>query len=127
MSEATPALEMRRVFGRALVEHGRADPRIVVLDNDSGATTMAGMFDQAFPDRYFDVGIAEKNLFGTAAGLAASGFVPVATTFAVFATRCALDRSRCRSPIRRSTSRCPATTSGRAAPAPPTARSKTSP
>lgn len=83
---------MRRVFGQMLVEQGHADERIVVLDNDSGATTMAGMFDAVFPRRYFDVGIAEKNLFGTAAGLAASGFIPIATTFAVFATRCALDQ-----------------------------------
>jgi transketolase len=83
---------MRRVFGETLVAQGRDDPRIVVLDNDSGATSLANLFEAAFPARYFDVGIAEKNLFGTAAGLAASGFVPVATTFAVFATRCALDQ-----------------------------------
>jgi transketolase len=84
--------EMRRVFGETLVAQGRADPRIVVLDNDSGATTLAGLFEAVFPNRYFDVGIAEKNLFGTAAGLAASGYLPVAATFAVFATRCALDQ-----------------------------------
>jgi transketolase len=92
MSEGGSGLEMRRAFGQTLVRQGHENSKIVVLDNDSGDTTMAGLFDKAFPRRYFDVGIAEKNLFGTAAGLAASGFIPVATTFAVFATRCALDQ-----------------------------------
>jgi transketolase len=92
MSHSSPLPEMRRVFGETLVAQGHADPRIVVLDNDSGATTLSAMFDAVFPRRFFDVGIAEKNLFGTAAGLASSGFVPIATTFAVFATRCALDQ-----------------------------------
>ena len=87
MSESADGVEMRQVFGQTLVRQGQEDPRMVVLDNDSGATTMAGLFDAAFPRRYFDVGIAEKNLFGTAAGLVASGFIPIATTFAVFAAR----------------------------------------
>src|SRR5262245_58199538 len=92
MSEAGGAVEMRRVFAEALVEIGRADERVVVLDNDSGLTTLSDPFKQAIPDRYIDLGIAEKNLFGTAAGLAASGFIPYPTVFAAFAARCANDQ-----------------------------------
>ncbi len=92
MSEAGRPTEMRQAFAQALVELGSADSRIVVLDNDVGLTTLSDQFRAAFPDRYIDIGIAEKNLFGTAAGLAASGLIAFPTTFAVFATRCALDQ-----------------------------------
>jgi transketolase len=84
--------EMRRAFGEELVELGRENRRIVVLDNDVNTTTLSSLFRQAFPDRFFEVGIAEKNLFGTAAGLATGGYIPFPTTFAAFATRCALDQ-----------------------------------
>ena len=91
MSEPGPT-EMRQVFAEALVELGADEPRIVVLDNDVGLTTLSEKFRASFPERYIDIGIAEKNLFGTAAGLAASGMIAFPTTFAVFATRCALDQ-----------------------------------
>lgn len=84
--------EMRRAFADELVSLGRRDDRIVVLDNDVGLTSLSETFRAEFPDRYIDLGIAEKNLFGTAAGLAADGMIPFPTTFAVFATRCALDQ-----------------------------------
>lgn len=84
--------EMRTAFGEALVQFGRQDQRIVVLDNDVNTTSMTVLFRQALPDRFIEIGIAEKNLFGTAAGLATTGYIPFATTFAVFATRCALDQ-----------------------------------
>jgi transketolase len=92
MSEASATPEMRRVFAETLVELGRGDPRIVVLDNDVDLTSQTALFRLTFPTRFVEVGIAEKNLFGTAAGLAASGFVAVPTTFASFAVRCALDQ-----------------------------------
>jgi transketolase len=83
---------MRRVFAERLVELGRGDPRVVVLDNDVDLTSLTVLFRQAFPTRFIELGIAEKNVFGTAAGLAASGFVAVPTTFASFVVRCALDQ-----------------------------------
>lgn len=92
MSEPAGAVEMREAFAEALVALGAEEPRIIVLDNDVGLTTLSERFRDSFPERYIDMGIAEKNLFGTAAGLALSGFIPFPTTFAVFATRCALDQ-----------------------------------
>ncbi len=92
MSEAGGAPEMRRAFADELVELGGHEPRLVVLDNDVGLTSLSQAFRDRFPERYIDLGIAEKNLFGTAAGLAAAGFIAMPTTFAVFATRCALDQ-----------------------------------
>jgi transketolase len=83
---------MRRAFADELVELGEREPRLVVLDNDVGLTSLSQPFRERFPERYIDLGIAEKNLFGTAAGLAAAGLIAMPTTFAVFATRCALDQ-----------------------------------
>jgi transketolase len=83
---------MRKAFADELVELGRTDPRIVVLDNDVDLTSLTSVFRRSFPERFVEIGIAEKNLFGTAAGLAASGFVPFPTTFAAFVVRCALDQ-----------------------------------
>lgn len=90
MSEA--GAEMRRAFAAELVALGEAEPRLVVLDNDVGLTSLSQRFRERFPERYIDLGVAEKNLFGTAAGLAAAGMIAMPTTFAVFATRCALDQ-----------------------------------
>ncbi len=92
MSEAGGAMEMRKAFAEELVALGAEEARLVVLDNDVGLTSQSQSFREAYPDRYIDLGIAEKNLFGTAAGLATSGFIPMPTTFAAFATRCALDQ-----------------------------------
>jgi transketolase len=92
MSDESATPEMRLAFAETLVELGRADPRIVVLDNDVDLTSLTSLFRVAFPTRFIELGIAEKNVFGTAAGLAASGFVAVPTTFASFAARCALDQ-----------------------------------
>jgi transketolase len=85
-------LEMRRAFADKLVELGKADPRIVVLDNDVDLTSLTSIFRTSLPERFVEIGIAEKNLFGTAAGLAVSGFMPFPTTFAAFVVRCALDQ-----------------------------------
>jgi len=78
-------------FGHALVEAGERDPRIVGLTADLGKYTDMHLFAERFPDRFFQIGMAEQNLIGVAAGLARTGFVPFATTYCVFATRRAYD------------------------------------
>jgi transketolase len=83
---------MRRAFADELVALGASEPRLVVLDNDVGLTSLSQRFRDAYPERYVDLGVAEENLFGTAAGLAAAGMIAMPTTFAAFATRCALDQ-----------------------------------
>lgn len=84
----------REAYGKALVELGDTLPEVVVLDADLSKSTKTEYFKAAFPDRFFDMGIAEQNLMGTAAGLAASGKIPFASTFAVFATGRAYDQIR---------------------------------
>jgi transketolase len=83
---------MRDAFGQTLVELGHKYPRMLTLDADLHTSSKATMFKKAFPDRFIQVGIAEQNLFGISAGLALSGFMPFPSTFAVFATRRALDQ-----------------------------------
>jgi transketolase len=85
-------LEMREAFGRGLVELGREDSRILVLDADLNTSSKTVLFKKVFPDRFFQIGIAEQNLFGIAAGMALEGFIPIPSTFAAFATRRALDQ-----------------------------------
>jgi transketolase len=85
---------MREAYGRILVELGRENPDIVVLDADLCASTMTKYFMAEFPERSFDVGIAEQNMIGIAAGLAASGKIPFASTFAVFAPGRCFDQIR---------------------------------
>lgn len=85
---------MREAYGRTLVELGKTNPDIVVLDADLCASTMTKYFMQEFPERSFDVGIAEQNMIGIAAGLAASGKIPFASTFAVFAPGRCFDQIR---------------------------------
>jgi transketolase len=84
----------RNAYGETLVELGKIDGRIVVLDADLCKSTMAVLFQDAFPDRYFEMGIAEANMMSTAAGLAVSGKIAFASTFAVFATGRAYDQIR---------------------------------
>ncbi|HQA48146.1 MAG TPA: transketolase family protein [Bacillota bacterium] len=76
----------RDAYGKALVDLGRQNRDIVVLDADLSTSTKTALFAKEFPDRFFNMGIAEQNLMGTAAGLAASGKIPFASTFAIFAT-----------------------------------------
>lgn len=87
-------LATRVAFGEALVELGNEDPRVVVLDGDLGNATRVDLFAVAHPGRFFQMGIAEQNMVGVAAGLAAGGFVPFVTTFAAFATHRDLDQIR---------------------------------
>ncbi|NLP18580.1 MAG: transketolase family protein, partial [Firmicutes bacterium] len=76
----------RDAYGKALAELGHLNPDIVVLDADLSGSTRTAVFAQEFPERFFNMGIAEANMMGTAAGLAAAGKIPFASTFAVFAT-----------------------------------------
>jgi len=91
-SQDKKPLEMRDAFGQTLVELGRELPQMIVLDADLHTSSKAQYFKKAFPDRFIQVGIAEQNLFGIAAGLALTGFIPFPSTFAVFAARRALDQ-----------------------------------
>ena len=85
---------LREVFGHTLAKLADTDPRILVLDADVGSSTRVDLFEDHHPDRYLPMGIAEQNMFGVAAGLADFGFVPFATTFAVFAAKRGLDQIR---------------------------------
>jgi transketolase len=84
----------RTVYGETLVELGRQDERIVVLEADLSKTTMTKLFEQEFPERFFEVGIGEQNMISTAAGLALSGKIAFANSFAVFATGRPYDQIR---------------------------------
>jgi len=90
----TRKIATREAYGEALVELGRENPAVVVLDADLSKSTKTSLFARAFPDRFFNVGIAEQNLMGTAAGLAAAGKIPFASTFAIFATGRAFEQVR---------------------------------
>lgn len=79
------AQAMRNAYGDALLTM-LEDPRVVVLDADLAKATTAAKFAKACPKRFFDMGISEQNLMGTAAGMAISGLKPFASTFALFAT-----------------------------------------
>ncbi len=75
----------RDAYGKALVEFGAKYDNLVVLDADLAAATKTEMFKKAYPDRFFDCGIAENNMIGVASGLALSGKIPFASSFAMFA------------------------------------------
>jgi transketolase len=78
-------------FGHALVELAKARPDVLGMTADLGKYTDLHIFGKAFPERYYQMGMAEQLLFGAASGLAAEGFMPFATTYAVFASRRAYD------------------------------------
>ena len=84
----------RMVYGNTLVELGRQDERIVVLDADLGGSTMGKLFEAEFPERHFEMGIAEANMTSVAAGLAQTGKIPFTNSFAVFAGGRAYDQIR---------------------------------
>ena len=83
---------LRDAFGEALLELGKENENIVVLDADVAHPTRASYFEEEYPQRFFQVGVAEQNLMGIAAGLATVDLIPFATTFAVFATKKACDQ-----------------------------------
>lgn len=84
----------RDAYGEALVELGAQNRKIVVLDADLSKSTKTSDFAKVYPERFFNLGIAEQNLLGTAAGFAASGKIPFASSFAVFAVGRAYDQIR---------------------------------
>ena len=84
----------RQSYGEALVELGAEHDDFVVLDADLAAATQTGKFKAAYPDRFFDAGIAEQNLMGLAAGVASTGHVAFASTFAMFAAGRAFEQVR---------------------------------
>lgn len=84
----------RQSYGEALLELGKENEKIVVLDADLSGATKTNLFAKKFPNRFFDIGIAEANMVGIAAGLATSGKIPYASTFAVFAAGRAYDQIR---------------------------------
>ena len=84
----------RESYGNALAELGGQYPDLIVLDADLAAATKTGIFKKAYPDRHIDCGIAECNMVGTAAGLAATGKVPFVSSFAMFAAGRAFEQIR---------------------------------
>ncbi|KAF1086112.1 1-deoxy-D-xylulose-5-phosphate synthase [Sporotomaculum syntrophicum] len=90
----TKKIATRDAYGATLVELGGKNPAVVVLDADLSKSTKTYDFGQKFPSRFFNMGIAEQNLMGTAAGLAAAGKIVFASTFAVFGTGRVYDQIR---------------------------------
>ncbi|MFW5941341.1 MAG: transketolase family protein [Chloroflexota bacterium] len=85
---------LRNIFGEALLDLARRNERVVVLDGDLGNSTKAEYVRQEFPERFFNMGIAESNLVGVGAGLAACGFIPFITSFSSFLLCNAYDQIR---------------------------------
>ena len=87
-------MNMRKAYGEALLALGKANGKVVALEADLGKSTMSNMFGAEFPERYFQMGIAEANMISTAAGLALTGHIAYASTFAVFASGRPYDQIR---------------------------------
>lgn len=85
---------LRKAYGDALVELGAQNQDVVALEADLGKSTMSCLFQDAYPHRYFEMGIAEQDMMSTAAGLALAGKIPFASTFAVFISGRAYDQIR---------------------------------
>ncbi|MEG1050127.1 MAG: transketolase family protein, partial [Oscillospiraceae bacterium] len=84
----------RESYGNALVELGKINSAVVVLDADLAGATKTGMFKKQFPERFFDCGIAEANMIGISAGLSTTGKIPFASSFAMFAAGRAFEQIR---------------------------------
>ena len=84
----------RQSYGEALAKLGEENENVVVLDADLSSATKTSIFAKKFPDRFFDIGIAEQDMMGTAAGLSTFGKIPYASTFAVFASGRSYDQVR---------------------------------
>ena len=87
-------MAMRDAYGQALVDLGGEDERVVAVDADLASSSKMSMFAEAFPERFFQMGIAEQNMTGVAAGLATMGFIPFTNSFACFATCRTTDQIR---------------------------------
>ena len=84
----------RDAYGKALVELGQKNDKVIVFDADLAAATKTGMFKKEFPDRFIDCGIAESNMMGVAAGMATAGYTVFASSFAMFAAGRAFEQVR---------------------------------
>jgi len=84
----------RAAFGDALVELGEINSEVVVFDADVGTSTQTARFKKVYPDRYYEIGIAEQNMVGAAAGMSTMGYIPWVSTFAVLLVKRALDQIR---------------------------------
>lgn len=84
----------RNVYGETLVELGHANPKIVVFEADISKSTQTYRFAEAFPDRFFNIGVAEQNMMGSAAGAATCGNIPFVSTYAVFGSMRACEQIR---------------------------------
>lgn len=85
-------IEMRAVYAQTLIELAEADNRIVLLESDLMKASGTGCFKERFPERFFDLGVAEANMVGVACGLSAGGKIPFATSFGCFASRRTYDQ-----------------------------------
>ena len=94
MSTLVQGKPLRVAFGETIAALGNNDERIVVLDGDTGSSTRTDIFENAHPERFFQMGIAEQNMLGMAAGMATVGLIPIVSTFACFIV------SRAHDPIR---------------------------
>ena len=100
----------RVAYGEALPEMGELFPNLLVLDSDISRAMHTGAFEERFPERHFDFGIAEQDMMAAAAGMAAMGKIPVVNTYAVFAALRGASRCARSSHIRTSTSKSPSVT-----------------
>lgn len=91
-TDQTTKLATAEIYGRTLVELGEENPNVVALTADLAGSTKIGDFKAKFPERFFNVGIAEQNLIGIAAGMAKGGLIPFASSFSVFTSLRALDQ-----------------------------------
>ena len=94
MSTLPMGKPLRVAFGETIAELADTDERIVVLDGDTGSSTRTDIFEQAHPERFFQMGITEQNMVGMAAGMATLGFVPIVSTFSCFIVSRAHDSIR---------------------------------
>ncbi len=90
----TTKLSTTEIYGQVLSELGEKHPEIVGLSADLAKSTKIGLFGEKYPERFFNMGIAEQNLFGTASGMARSGLVPFVSTFSIFCSTRALEQVR---------------------------------
>lgn len=94
MTTLAPGKPLRVAFGETIAELARTDPRIVVLDGDTGSSTRTDIFENEHPERFFQMGIAEQNMLGMAAGMATLGLIPIVSTFSCFIVSRAHDSIR---------------------------------
>ncbi|NOY56096.1 MAG: transketolase family protein [Actinobacteria bacterium] len=94
MTSLAPGKALRVAFGETIAELARTDPRLVVLDGDTGSSTRTDFFENEHPERFFQMGITEQNMLGMAAGMATLGLIPIVSTFACFIVSRAHDSIR---------------------------------